>query len=96
MRSGLSGAESKAMPMAVVIGVGYRGWDVDQDEFYVYNCVRFLKVAGEARIFILYISRALCLKSALDASSSLTVLYYVEMHASIFDSLQCSISIRYS
>ena len=53
MRSGLSGAESKAMPMVVVIGVGFGGWDVDQDEFwysYVYNCVRFSNVAGEARI----------------------------------------------
>ena len=54
MRSGLSGAESKAMPMVMVIGVGFAGWDIDQDEFYVCNCVRVSKVAGGARIFILY------------------------------------------
>ena len=42
------------------------GGILNQDEFYVYNCVRVSKVAGEARIFILYMSRALCLKSALD------------------------------
>ena len=55
----------------------------DQDEFYVYNCVRFSKVAGEARLFILYISRALCLKHALDGSCCLTELLHVKcMHLS--------------
>ena len=29
MRSGLSGAESKAMPMVMVIGVEFGGWDVE-------------------------------------------------------------------
>ena len=29
MRSGLSGAESKAMPMVMVIGVGFGGWNIE-------------------------------------------------------------------
>ena len=79
MRSGLSGAESKAMPMVMVIGVGFGWWHVDQDEFYVYNCVRFSKVAGEARIFISYISRALCLKSALEYNNACIYLDFFAM-----------------